>query len=80
MLEEKYQLLYTFVKNLDLSVYQVLQTSDLEDLFHLPLSTLAFEEFKELTNLIQFLDPQNDNGSWMFNPPSRVGKVFSEKI
>jgi hypothetical protein len=45
---QKFPHLLSFAKSTDLTVYQVLETEFLEDLFHLPLSQEAFSEFEDL--------------------------------
>jgi hypothetical protein len=48
--------LYSFAKQQDISVGSVLEMSELHDLFNLPLSEEAFEEFCELQTLVGIAD------------------------
>lgn len=44
--------LFSFVKNRHITVQQVCQSTHLHDIFHLPLSEEAFEQFTQLTALV----------------------------
>jgi hypothetical protein len=52
-LHQKFNHLVTFAKNTELSIHSVIHTEYLEDLFHLPLSQQAFQEFEQLENLCE---------------------------
>ena len=45
VLKHKFDHLYSFVRDPHRSVQQVINTEHLQDLFHLPLTTQAYEEF-----------------------------------
>jgi hypothetical protein len=47
-LHQKFHHLVSFAKSTDLSVHKVINSDYLEDLFHLPLSHQAFQEFEQL--------------------------------
>jgi hypothetical protein len=52
-LHQKFHRLVTFAKNTELSIHLVIHTEYLEDLFHLPFSQQAFQEFEQLENLCE---------------------------
>jgi hypothetical protein len=65
----KFPHLLSFAKNTDLTVSQVLETEFLEDLFHLPLSQLAFSKFEDLEVLCEDIMPSSQQGdidSWSY--------------
>jgi len=45
VLQQKYPHLYSFVQDATMTVQQVVNTEYLEDLFHLPLSNQAYQQF-----------------------------------
>jgi hypothetical protein len=47
-LHQKFHHLVSFAKSTDLSVHKAINSNYLEDLFHLPLSHQAFQEFEQL--------------------------------
>ena len=51
VLKHKFYHLYTFARDTAINVNQVIQTEYLQDLFHLPLTTQAYEEFLEMENI-----------------------------
>jgi hypothetical protein len=48
LLQDKFPRLYSFAKNKSISVASILNTAQMEDLFHLPLSTEAWQEYQAL--------------------------------
>jgi hypothetical protein len=50
-LVQEYPHLATFAKKRDINVYEVINTEFLEDLFHLPLSEEAYNEFQDMETL-----------------------------
>lgn len=48
--------LHCFALKQIIPVYDMFQTEDLTDLFHLPLSDEAYTQFQELENIIQGLE------------------------
>ena len=59
VLKLKYPRLFSFAMDVNLSVRDVMQTQDRTELFHLPLSQQAFEEFELL---------QVDLGNFVLEP------------
>jgi hypothetical protein len=52
-LHQKFRNLITFAKKRNISVKEAVSTEYTEDLFHLPQSQEAFEEFNELEEICQ---------------------------
>jgi hypothetical protein len=52
-LYQRFPHLFTFAKHTDWNVEKVINTEFLEDLFHLPLSQQAYEEFQNLEVICQ---------------------------
>ena len=50
-LQDMFPHLFSFVKNKDATVHTILQTEYLEDLFHLPLTVQAFQEFEAMEDI-----------------------------
>ena len=50
-LQHRFDHLYSFVKDPHKSVQQVINTEFLQDLFHLPLTTQAYEEFTQMEDM-----------------------------
>ena len=50
-LQDMFPHLFSFVKNKDATVHTFLQTEYLEDLFHLPLTVQAFQEFEAIEDI-----------------------------
>ena len=66
-LNDAFPRLFSFAKNQDISVVEFLQNNIIEDQFHTPLSTEAFQEYQELQNLIQNLQIQeNEKDKWHY--------------
>ena len=51
VLKHKFDHLHSFARDTAINVHQVIHTEYLQDLFHLPLTTQAHEEFLELENI-----------------------------
>ena len=69
LLVNKFSRLFSFAKDTQISVHEVLQTDELLALFHLPLSTEAFGEFQLLIQIVldyQDRDNTTDVWSWGF--------------
>jgi hypothetical protein len=68
-LHQKFHHLVSFAKCTDLSVHKAISSDYLEDLFHLPLSQQAFQEFEQLevicANTAQKIQEANIN-TWTF--------------
>ena len=52
-LQERFPRLYSFCLHKNLSVMEVFQTDNFQELFYLPLSELAFQEFHQLSSLME---------------------------
>ena len=50
-LSQRFPHLYSFAKNIDVSVRHAVQNDFLEDLIHLPLSSEAYQEFLTLEDI-----------------------------
>jgi hypothetical protein len=72
ILQYSYPQLFSSAKDENISVLSVLQHGSLEELFHLPFSKEAFEQFCEFQILVQSLDLNNNHdtghisGVWEF--------------
>jgi hypothetical protein len=62
-MHQKFPHLVTFTKKTNISVHEFVQTEYLEDLFNLPLSTMAYNEFLELEVLCETTRSLNQDGS-----------------
>ena len=51
ILKYKFHHLITFARDSSITVSQVIHTEYLQDLFHLPLTTQAYEEFLEMEDI-----------------------------
>ena len=58
--------LFSLVKDKYFTVQQVCQTSAVHDLFHLPLSEEAYQQFIQLSVTIQSLELQEGSDSWTY--------------
>jgi hypothetical protein len=58
--------LHSFAKNDAITISSVLQMESFEDHFNLPLSEIAFEQFCELTVLLQSLPENDQNDKWSY--------------
>ena len=58
-LQDMFPHLFSFVKNKDATVHTILQTEYLEDLFHLPLTVQAFQEFEAMEDICIALRASN---------------------
>jgi hypothetical protein len=52
-LHKKFQHLYSFAKNKDIFVQEAVNFEYMEDMFHLPLSQQAYEEFQIVENICE---------------------------
>ena len=67
VLQERLPRLFSFCLQKNLSVRQVVQAGNLQQMFSLPLSQLAFREFNQLSSLLSensFNTDCNDNWAW----------------
>jgi hypothetical protein len=53
LLQNKFLRVYSFAKNKNILATKFLQTTQLEKLFHLPLSSQAFQEYQTMNDIIQ---------------------------
>lgn len=58
--------LFSFAKTQHISLRTTVQTGSLDDLFHLPLSMEAFEQFQEFRNILQPLQLLQGNDVWTY--------------
>jgi hypothetical protein len=58
--------LHSFAKSDTITLRSVLQTKNFEDLFNLPLSEVAYEQFCELIILLQGLPVSEKNDKWSY--------------
>jgi hypothetical protein len=70
-MHQKFPHLVSFAKHTDWSVHRVIHTEYLEDLFHLPLTQQAFEEFQDLEVVCQntltvIQEGNSDNWSYIW--------------
>ena len=66
LLQLKFPELHSFAKDKGISFKKVLSFPNLIQNFHLPLSIQAHRQFQELTDNIQFLQPQGDKDIWTY--------------
>jgi hypothetical protein len=65
-LQQTFPELFSFCKNTNVSVYMVKSTTSLFDLFHLPLSPKAFEQFQSFDSMIHNLQLNTDSDQWQY--------------
>ena len=58
-LQERFPRLFSFCMQKNLSVMQVVQAGNLQQMFSLPLSELAFREFNQLSSLLSVTSLDN---------------------
>ena len=58
--------MFSFAKNTMITVSVAASTPLLDDLFHLPLSMEAYDQFLSFSNLIQGLQLQNSPDIWTY--------------
>jgi hypothetical protein len=62
-LQSKFPRLFSFALDKNIYVKKVLQTEDISELFYLPLSTQAFEEFNHVETILENINPSGQD-SW----------------
>jgi hypothetical protein len=65
-LELSYPELHSFAVDNQVSVKSMLRAENLHNMFHLPLSAQAFEQYYDLELSLQSLDITDDNDSWTY--------------
>jgi hypothetical protein len=58
--------LYSFVRNKNIAIFQAAHSSSVQDLFHLPLSEEAFEQYQDFNVLVAGLQLQEDSDIWSY--------------
>jgi hypothetical protein len=58
--------LHSFAINENLTVKAAMEQDHLQDLFHLPLSEEAYDQFNELDVILQSLQLTGENDSWSY--------------
>jgi hypothetical protein len=59
--------LFSFVQNEDISVKSFCSTTDISDIFHLPMSPEAFQQYEQLQQITQQMNlNQTTNDVWNF--------------
>jgi hypothetical protein len=76
-LAQKWQFLFTFAKNESLSVWDVINSADIAELFHLPLSVQAMNEYNALLHLVHTTQLSQDKDSWRVTDSGPGYKVSS---
>jgi hypothetical protein len=66
ILQTSYPQLFSYTKDKFITVRLVLELEAREDLFHLPLSIEAYEQFCELEIILQSLQQNNDKDRWSY--------------
>jgi hypothetical protein len=66
LLNQAFPHLFSYVKDQRLTVSQVAQTTILSDIFHLPLSEDAFQQFQELGVKLSDLHLNDESDRWMY--------------
>jgi hypothetical protein len=66
LLSHHFPHLFSFVRDQKLTVQQVAQTSNVLDLFYLPLSDEAYQQFQELLQLLNDLHLQAEPDQWTY--------------
>jgi hypothetical protein len=77
ILAQKWQFLFTYVKNVSHSVWDVFNTPNTVELFHLPLSVQAMEEYIDLLDLVLTTHLSQDKDNWTFAENGTGYKVSS---
>jgi hypothetical protein len=60
LLQNHFPRLYSFAKNKQILVAQILLNNSIQEQFHLPLSVQAFQEYQDLQQLIQGIQIQSE--------------------
>jgi hypothetical protein len=76
-LAQKWQFLFTFAKNVSLSVWDVINTPNTAELFHLPLSVQAMHEYNALLHLVHTTQLSQDKDNWIVTDNGSGYKVSS---
>jgi hypothetical protein len=67
ILQDKFSCLYSYAKEEDISVADIYNSSNVSQIFHLPLSPEAFNQYQEIQVIIRNLNiTQQDNDIWTF--------------
>jgi len=82
-LSEQWPQLFSFVRNQHILVHQAFHCPSAEELFHLPLFEEAFQQFQELTILLNDLSLQEETDIWTYIWGSTAftsSKAYSHRI
>jgi hypothetical protein len=67
VMQDLYPCLFSFVQNEDISVKDFCSANDISDIFHLPVSPEAFQQFQQVQHLTQQMNlSQSTNDVWTF--------------
>jgi hypothetical protein len=66
LLQNEYPELYSFATNKNIKIKKMLESEALEDNFHLLLSEIAYNQFCELDNYMQSIQPDEDKDTWTY--------------
>ena len=83
LLEQAYPELHSYAKNKSITVRDACQSPVTHDLFHLPLSVEAFQQFQEFTSLLDSLHLLEDNDMWSYiwnSPTFSSQKAYAHLI
>lgn len=69
--------LYSFSKQQQISLHEIVHTEDMSDHFHLPLSEEAYEEYLQLEQCLQDLNLNENHDIWQFTPVQVIYKVYT---
>ena len=65
-MQEKYSCLFSFVIDEDILVANFISTENALDIFHLPLSNQAYQEWQQLQGTTTTLQLSAENDSWIY--------------
>jgi hypothetical protein len=78
--------LFSFVRNRNITVHQAFVSPSAQELFHLPLSEEAVEQFYDFSNLIAGLQLQEEPDTWnyiwgsaVFTPSKAYGHLIGTR-
>jgi hypothetical protein len=67
IMQDQYQCLFSYLLNEDTSVKEFCSLDNIGDIFHLPLSPEAFQEYNEIQQITQNLNlSQSNNDTWTY--------------
>jgi hypothetical protein len=83
LLKVSFPQLFSFAKNENITVKSILELESFDEHFRLPMSEIAFEQFCDLSVILQNLPESNDNDKWSLiwgNELFSINKAYQHLI